>query len=212
MKTHPWLVVPIVLACSFSGYSQEKPPVVRVAPESTVSPVTPESKAVHPRLAPPGVYYLLTPKSVVTDNGLVRFKAGTEVKKVGSKYRVSTGHVVSASPSEVSNDLETVQPLVTALQAEEAARSTARATPAPAVPQPVTAPSPAVSESIPPAVPDPAAIPDPAPVPIPTATRASTKKATPAPTPANPLERKAYGKKKAFKDDDGDGRAFNIRR
>lgn len=156
-------------------------PVPKIA-EATPAPATP-APASH--LAPEGVFFLTVAKSIMTDDGIIGLPPGTKVLRQAEGAYLAGEHKLTLRADEVTNDLRMAQQLA------QAARSVPVAAAAPVAP--VAA---AAAIAVPPAA-------------TPRVVYVPRARSTPAPTPANALERAAFSKKKAFRDTDGDGRAFD---
>ncbi|MEO8351216.1 MAG: hypothetical protein ABI680_05755 [Chthoniobacteraceae bacterium] len=110
--------------------------IVETAPEPpaevvVVAEATPPPK----RLAPKGIFYLITKKSIETDAGIVGFRPGTPVQlQPDGKYLVE-GRTMELLPHEITNDLDVAAQYAGAhAQAQAALRQrlfTAPPTPAP---------------------------------------------------------------------------------
>ena len=188
----------------------EKSPAAPAAPVAPVAPVAPI--AVQPSVptapptpaatppspfAPDGVFFLTHKVSRETDSGIISAPPGARVEKqANGTFKTANGDLFKLKPSDITNDTR-----IAAQLAGHDARIQAAARSA----------SPATSESVqqmemPAQVPRTASSAQPA--------AGLNKPAGPAPATslgASSLNSGAYGKKRAFIDHDGDGRAFEIR-
>lgn len=186
-----------------------------VAVVATPPPATPEPVPATPEpnyFAPEGVYFLTVKKSVETSDGITGLRPGTRVEKQpDGSYKADGGLVVQAAAHEVTNDLRVAQHILAsdaaasaALKAQMQQWHAAEASlkvPSQTPPPPGTRIYSSTTTTS-----DGRTV---------THTTYSTSKtvtqprrATPAPTPANPLARGAFGQAQAFKDRDGDGQKF----
>ena len=76
--------------------------------ETVISPLARQDEPPK-RLAPEGVFYLITAKSKEFESGVVSYRVGTPVTKTKpGKIRVPDGTILDAKDEEISNDLDLV--------------------------------------------------------------------------------------------------------
>lgn len=131
------------------------PPAPTVA--APPSPVAIAPAPAPKRLAPDGIFFLLTKKSVETDSGIVGLRPGAQVtRQPDGKFSIE-GQTLELAPGEITNDLDVAARVAGAdARAQAAIRQTLAARPAAAVTAPEaadeTGPSAnSASESLPPA-------------------------------------------------------------
>lgn len=133
----------ITMACLLAGLalaSCRKSPQAQEAPERIVLS-TPEPHLV----APPGAFFLTKKISMETDSGIINFRPGTKVNRVGNRYVTADGKQLTLSANQMTNNLQLAQRAAgddaKAVAIIQAATRTARATqPAPAATSSETAP------------------------------------------------------------------------
>ena len=165
---------------------------IKVQPSAPAA--TPALAAAPPNpFAPEGVFFLMHKVSRETDSGIISAPPGTRVEKQSNgTFKTARGDIFKLNPSDLTNDMR-IAAHVSGQDAriQAAARATTSASTEPV--QQTETPAQTVSAQ-----------------PV-----AGLKKpAGPAPASslgASSLNSGAYGKKRAFIDHDGDGRAFEIR-
>lgn len=114
-------------------------------PPSTVADSAPPVAVVpapaQKRLAPEGVFFLLTKKSVETDAGIIGLRPGTQVVRQPDGKFLVEGHTLDLAPGEITNDLDIAVRVAGAdTRSQAVIRQTLAARPAASVhrPEPVT--------------------------------------------------------------------------
>jgi hypothetical protein len=112
MKTTPLflLVTAALFGCSkpASQTAVETPAVSPPEPEppAAVAPAVAVATPVPDPLAPAGVYFLIAPASVTTDDGIIGLKPGTRLAaKAPGEYTDAAGHLLHLRPDQVTNNL-----------------------------------------------------------------------------------------------------------
>jgi len=104
----------------------ETPPEAAATPEASqtaeVAP-PPATAPETPQFAPEGVFFLLTPKSIESADGVVGFPAGTEIRKQADGTFLVGRQTMALRPDEVTNDLRVVRQIAAANQAAQTARA-----------------------------------------------------------------------------------------
>lgn len=135
----PQLVIVAVCVCIAACSKREAEPEQAEAvsttppPAATPAPVKAEIAIATPppkRLAPDGMFFLLTKKSVETPDGIVGLKPGTQVLRQPDGKFLADGHVLELLPTEMTNDLDLAGRIVGAdARAQAAIRQTLQAQP-----------------------------------------------------------------------------------
>ena len=169
---------------------------VAVQPSVPAAPPAPAAAPLNP-FAPDGVFFLTHQVSRETKSGIISAPPGARVEKqANGTFKTANGNIFKLSPSDLTNDTRIaaqVSGQEARIQAAPRSRSSAAAEPVQQTATPAQA-APAASSAQPVA--------------------GLKKPAGPAPAStlgASSLNSGAYGKKRAFIDHDGDGRAFEIR-
>jgi hypothetical protein len=127
--THAVLILTVLnlAACNKPTAEQEpepEAPVVQSAPPTPAPLPTPAIVSATPEpnyFAPPGVYYLVSPASVETPDGIVGLRPGTKVQKVAPGKYTADGHQLELREVQVTNDLRVAHRVAGADRAAEAA-------------------------------------------------------------------------------------------
>lgn len=128
-----------VVSCSKREAVTEPDEVVSTTPPPTATPAPVRAEvaiATPPprRLAPDGMFFLLTKKSVETPDGIVGLKPGTQVLRQPDGKFLADGHTLDLLPTEMTNDLDLAGRIVGAdARAQAAIRQTLQAQPAPVI-------------------------------------------------------------------------------
>ena len=103
-------------------------PAPAPAPES--APAAPATPAP-PRLAPPGVYFLVTAVTVATDAGVTGLPPGTRVVRQPDGRFLANGQQIALRPEQITNDLNVAEKVAST---DRAAQASIRQTLAPSRP------------------------------------------------------------------------------
>lgn len=179
----------------------EKTPAAIAAPIKVQPPApaaTPALAAAPPNpFAPEGVFFLTHKVSRQTDSGIISAPPGARVERQSNgTFKTANGDIFKLKPSDITNDTRIAEQLAGHdARIQAAARSTASAISEPVQQTEIPTQGPRATSAVQPVA-------------------GLNKPAGPAPASslgASSLNSGAYGKKRAFIDHDGDGRAFEIR-
>ncbi len=111
----------------------ETPPPPRATP--TPPPIVEAATPPPNYFAPPGVYFLVTKASIITENGITGLRPGTRLQQTSpTEYTDAAGHKLVLAANQVTNDLRIAQQVFGAdVAAQNSLRQMQNARPAPAL-------------------------------------------------------------------------------